>query len=171
MMLITLYCGGIACNTHRGSEKTVTPTENTLPLCRTSRVAQALKHLHKQAKNAWQPTWCKQCIQQSWRGQCADNSAHKVQICLHAVTHWYSILYKQKCRVQTKSRKAVWDIIPNIFARIYYTTWLLSHTATAPHMATPFWQTLAYNNATSQKDQAPVPQQHINTAKIKSSCR
>lgn len=122
MMLITLYCGGIACNTHRGSEKTVTPTENTLPLCRTSRVAQPLKHLHKQAKNAWQPTWCKQRIQQSWCGQRADNSAHKVQICLHAVTHWYSMLYKQKCRVQTKSRKAVWDIIPNIFARIYYTT-------------------------------------------------
>ena len=43
MMHITLYCGGIAWNTHRGSEKTVTPTENTLPLCRTSRVAQPLK--------------------------------------------------------------------------------------------------------------------------------
>ena len=43
MMLITLYCDGIACNQHRGSEKPVTPTENTLPLCRTSRVAQPLK--------------------------------------------------------------------------------------------------------------------------------
>ena len=43
MMPITLYCGGIACNTHRESEKSVTPTENTLPLCRTSRVAQPLK--------------------------------------------------------------------------------------------------------------------------------
>ena len=40
MMPITLYCGGIAC---RESEKSVTPTENTLPLCRTSRVAQPLK--------------------------------------------------------------------------------------------------------------------------------
>lgn len=43
MMLITLYRGGIACNQHRGSEKPVTPTENTLPLCRTSRVAQPLE--------------------------------------------------------------------------------------------------------------------------------
>lgn len=59
----------------------------------------------------------------------------------------------------------------HLCTHILHHTWLLSHTATAPHMATPFWQTLAYNNATSQKDQAPVPQQHINTAKIKSSCR
>ena len=43
MMPIALYCNGIACNQHRGSEKPVTPTENTLPLCRTSRVAQPLK--------------------------------------------------------------------------------------------------------------------------------
>ena len=57
--------GGIACNQHRGSEKPVTPTENTLPLCRTSRVAQPLKTSAQTGKSTWQPTWCKQCIQQS----------------------------------------------------------------------------------------------------------
>lgn len=65
MMPITLYCGGIACNTHRGSEKPVTPTENTLPLCRAYRVAQPLKASAQTGKSTWQPTWCKQCIQQS----------------------------------------------------------------------------------------------------------
>lgn len=172
MMHITLYCGGIACNTHRESEKSVTPTGNTLPLCRTSRVAQPLKSSAQTSKKRL-ATYMVQTVHTTimMRAACRQQCTQSADLSTRRNTLIFNTIQAKVQSADKITKSRVGHDPEHLCTHILRHTRLLSHTATAPTMDTPFWQTLAYNNATSQKDQAPVPQQHINTAKIKSSCR
>lgn len=133
MMPIALYCNGITCNLHRGSEKTVTPTENTLPLCRTSRVAQPLKPSAQTGKKRL-ATYMVQTVHTTimTRAACRQQCTQSADLSTRHNTLIFNTIQAKVQSADKITKSRVGHDPEHLCTHILRHTRLLSHTATTP---------------------------------------
>lgn len=133
MMPIALYCNGITCNLHRGSEKPVTPIENTLPLCRAYRVAQPLKASAQTGKKRL-ATYMVQTVHTTimMRAACRQQCTQSVDLSTHRNTLIFNAIQAKVQSADKITKSRVGHNPEHLCTHILHHTWLLSHTATAP---------------------------------------